>query len=692
MAKETEKAKKAKEAEKAESADAKEEIKEPTKFKKTKKSKKPKKSFVHYVIYLACFVVVITLVLIAGIGYIMSQPLPDISIEAIERRSSRPSTIFANDGSVLAIWHGDTERLPMHAEDFPQVMFDATVAIEDQSFFDHSGLDVRGIMRALQRNVQAGEIVEGGSTITQQLMKMLYAGEDQSLLRKIEEAILASRVEMERDKGDILAAYLNMAFFGQGAYGVAAAADIFFGVEPEDLSIAQAATLAGVLHMPSAYRPHDNPESLEQRRNVVLAAMRDQGFIDQTEFNEATATPLEIQPRTARVSDVRYPFFVDLVQRELPNVIDEERIAQGGLNIYTTLDPAIQEAAEAAVSSFNDSDDEDDPTVSLVSMRHSDGAILALIGGKDWDEKQFNVAVQARRQPGSAFKPLTLIAALESGISLDYAMDASPFEVMVRDEMWNVSNYGGAVPTSPLSLRNATVTSINTVYARLIMEIGPEKVVELAHDMGFAAPMEPDPALSLGGLRYGVSPLEMARAYTTMAKGGLDITPQTILWVTAESAGDEEFDILYAAPNEPEERRIFSEETGRELRSTLREAVTQGTGRRAELSEVNVSGKTGTTQNYHDAWFVGWTEGVTTAVWMGFPEAQIEMRDIRGRNVSGGSYPAQIFHDYMTAVLEVRTGVGLSHELVISADWDEDSDYDFFFEEIPTLEEIGRAP
>lgn len=671
-----------------------EETKKAKKDRKAKKAEKPKKHFVHYIVYLACVIGTITLVLIAGIGYIMSQPLPDISIEAIERRSSRPSTILANDGSVLAIWHGDTERLPMQTEDLPQVMFDATVAIEDQSFFDHSGLDVRGIVRAVQRNVQAGEIVEGGSTITQQLMKMMYAGEDQSLMRKVEEAILASRVEMERDKRDILAAYLNMAFFGQGAYGISAAADIFFDIEPEDLTIAQAATLAGVLHMPSAYRPHEDPEPLEQRRNLVLAAMRDQELIDQAEYIEARNTPLEIAPRSARVSDVRYPFFVDLVQRELPNLIDEERIAQGGLYIYTTLDPAIQEAAEGAASTFNDSDDEDDPTVSLVTMRHSDGAILALIGGKDWDEKQFNVAVQARRQPGSAFKPLTLIAALESGRLPGDTFDASPFEVMVKDEMWNVSNYGGATSASPLSLRDATISSINTVYARLIIEVGPDEVVQLAHDLGFAAPMEPDPALSLGGLRYGVSPLEMARAYTTIAKDGVDVNPRVVNWVVAASAAadaDDEAEILYAAPDEPEQQRIFSAETGREVRGILREAVTAGTGRRADIPSVDVAGKTGTTQNYHDAWFVGWAEGVTTAVWMGFPEAQIEMRDIRGRNVSGGSYPAQIFHDYMISAMEERVGIGLSY-LPETVDWGGDYYFDILDIDIPTLEEIGRAP
>ncbi|MCL2437898.1 MAG: penicillin-binding protein [Coriobacteriia bacterium] len=655
-----------------------------------KKTKK-KKNFIHYVLYAAGLVVALTVVLMTGIGYIMLQPLPDVSMEAIERRSSRPSTIFANDGSVIAQWHGDTERLPLHADEFPQIVFDATVAIEDQRFFDHSGLDVRAIMRAVQRNMQAGEVVEGGSTITQQLMKMMYVGDDQSMLRKIEEAILASRLEMERDKDDILAAYLNMSFFGQGAYGLAAAADIYFGVEPYELTAAQAATLAGILHMPSAYRPHEDLRPLEQRRDLVLREMRDQRFITPAEYYEAKEEVLKIEPRVSNVSDVRFPFFVDLVQRELLNVLDEERIAQGGLNIFTTLDPAVQEAAEEVAATFNS--EAEGPTVSMVTMRHSDGAILALIGGKDWDESEFNLAVQARRQPGSAFKPLTLITAMEEGIDADHRMDATSFEVEVRDEMWNVTNYGGATPSSPMSLRAATVSSINTVYARLIMEVGPQRVANLAHELGFEAEMEPDPALSLGGLRYGVSPLEMARAYTTMAKDGVDIEPQVIARISTKNsvdsvddANEEEPEILYQMSPDPHEQRVYSEETGRELRTILRESVTQGTGMRADISGVQVSGKTGTTQNYHDAWFVGWAEGVTTAVWMGFPEAQIEMRDIRGRDVTGGSYPAQIFHDFMVNAIEVRPGVGMPY--VPGVTGVSEDDLPFGHEDIPTLEEV----
>jgi len=664
------------------------------------KPPKKKRNFVHLIVYFAVAIGVLTVALMGVIGYIMLRPLPDISYAAIERRSSQPSTILAVDGSVLARWHGDMERVPMRTHEFPQVMFDATVAIEDQRFFEHSGLDVRSIIRAVQRNWEAGQIMEGGSTITMQLMKMMYAGAEQSMARKIEEAILASRLEMESEKEDILAAYLNMAFFGQGAYGLAAAADIYFGVEPCDLTLPQAATLAGLLHMPSVYQPHDNPEPLLARRNLVLQEMFNQYLITEVQLNVARETPLDIQPAPSRVSDVRFPFFVDFVQRELPTILPEERIEQGGLTIHTTLDPAVQEAAESAAATFNDEDE--GPTVSLVSMRHSDGAVLALIGGKDWDEKQFNLAVQARRQPGSAFKPLTLIAAMETGIPATEQIDASIFETIVRDEVWTVTNYGGGARTGTMDLRSAMVASVNTVYARLIMEVGPQRVVDLAYDMGFGAEMEPDPALALGGLRYGVSPLEMARAYTTIAKDGMDVCPRAITMITAQMTSDSAVQVLYEAPVEPEDiptARIYSEETGREVRSILREAVTQGTGRRAGVDGINVSGKTGTTQNYHDAWFVGWGEGVTTSVWMGFPEAQIEMRNIRGRNVSGGSYPAQIFHDFMVAALQSRPGTGMFYIPGMDHEPEEEEEQPpqpptspYFADEweIPTLEDIGR--
>ena len=629
-------------------------------------------------------IVVIVVALLLAVMGIISTPLPDITNAAIERQSSKPSSIFAIDGSLLTQWHGDEERLPLTRDDIPQMVFDATVAIEDQRFMDHSGLDARGILRALRRNTQAGEIQQGGSTITQQLMKMMYVGQEQSYWRKINEAIMATRVEMEYDKYDILTAYLNMAYFGQGAYGLASASQTFFGVEPKALTIAQTAALAAVLHSPSSYHPYDNPEPLKQRRDIVLREMLDQGYLSKQDYQNAKDTPIELSPRNAMSADTRYPYFVDYVQRELARCIEPERFAQGGMNIYTTLDPAIQDIAEKATADFNK--DAKGPTASLITMRHSDGAILALIGGKNWEENQFNLAVQARRQPGSAFKPVTLIAALESGISPDKSFEATPYEVEVKDGIWNVTNYDGKTPAATMTLRDATIHSVNTVYARLIMEIGPQKVVDTAHALGFDTEMDPDPALALGGLKYGVSPLEMARAYTTMAKAGECVQPHCI---TLISDAADTSQILYQLPAEPELSRIYSKETGKEVRTILRQVITNGTGRAAQLpGDVAVFGKTGTTQSYRDAWFVGWAEGVTTAVWMGYPEAQIDMTDVRGRNVTGGSFPAEIWRSFVSEGIKARPGIGMPYRATQVLD----AEGNVIHTDIPTLEEIGQAP
>ena len=622
------------------------------KDKREKKQKKKREKlfadnpFLRGLFLLSCILIAVVVVIMVLVGSVLLTPLPDITNAEIIRQSSQPSKIYAADGSLLATWHMDEERTPLERNQIPSLMFDATVAVEDQRFMQHSGLDLRAILRAITRNTQAGEIQEGASTITQQLMKMMYTGRAQTYARKVNEAIMAQRVEMEYDKYDILTAYLNMAYFGQGAYGLSAASQTFFGVEPKDLSIAQAATLAGTLHAPSSYNPYENPDPLQQRRDVVLGLMVDQGHLTEDTYEQVKATPLVLNPRSSRNVGARYPYFLDYVQRELSRLIGSERQAEGGMNVYTTIDPAMQQAAENAADLFNKQKDEEAPTVSMITMRHSDGAILALVGGKNWRENQFNLAVQARRQPGSAFKPVTLIAALESGISPEQKFAATPFEVPVKDEIWKVTNYDGRAPSDSMTLRAATISSVNTVYARLIMEVGPEKVVQVAHDLGFESEMEPDPALSLGGMKYGVSPLEMARAFTAMARQGELIQPCCIVAVT--DALDES-EILYEMPQEPELTRVYSADVGRQVSEILHEVVAKGTGRNAQLpSGAAVSGKTGTSQAYRDAWFVGWAEGLTTAVWMGHPEAQTSMAPIQGRNVTGGTFPAEIWRTFMT--------------------------------------------
>jgi penicillin-binding protein 1A len=628
-------------------------------------------------VVLCCVVIALTLVLLGFVAWLVTTPVPDITLTNIAERSAQPSVIYAADDSELVTWHGDEERTPLAADDIGQTVMDATVAVEDRRFFEHSGVDARGIMRALQRNTQAGVIKEGGSTITQQLMKMLYTGGERTLSRKISEAIKATRVEMGYDKRQILAAYLNMSYFGQGAYGIENAAQTYFGVEPAQLSVAQAATLAGMLHSPSAYQPYSDPDPVRERRDTVLDLMYQQGLISAAEHDAATAEPLELTPRENRNVDARYPWFVDYVQRELPDLIDADRVDRGGLRIYTTLDPELQEAAQQAADAFKA---KKDPTVSLVTMRHSDGAILAMIGGKDWQVSQFNIAVQGRRQPGSAFKPLTLIAALQDGVPLSRSYSTAPYETPVKDEIWHVTNYDGQTTGGAATVEAATIRSINTVYARLIIDIGADKTLAVARALGFEAPMEADPALALGGLKYGVSPLEMARAYTAMAKQGEYIPAHAVTRIV-----DADGTVLYAAPESIETTRVFSAKIGAEVRSVLHKVVTQGTGTAAQLpGDVWAAGKTGTTQSYRDAWFVGWAQGATTAVWMGYPEAQISMDDVHGKRVTGGSFPAQIWEKYMAAAIKLRPQTGLTGgSLEATATGSND---------IPTLEEIGVNP
>ncbi|MDR1412657.1 MAG: penicillin-binding protein [Actinomycetes bacterium] len=643
-----------------------------------------------FIVIISGIVAAATLLLLAVVAWIAAQPVPDISLENIERNSAKPSAFYAADGSLLAEWHTEEEREPLPADDIGQTIMDATVAIEDQRFFEHSGVDVRGIARALQRNAGAGGVREGGSTITQQLMKMMYDYDERTLVRKITEAIRATRVEMAWDKRDILSAYLNMAYFGRGSWGIEAAARDWFGLNsPRELTPAQAATLAGVLHAPSSYQPDEAPDEVVARRNVVLSAMLSQNLITRTQYDEAKATPLELVSRVSRNSDLRYPWFVDLVQRQLPKVIDSAVADRGGLRVTTTLDPQLQEAAEVAAKSFQS---EKDPTVALVSMRQTDGAVLALIGGKNWSTNQFNVAVQGRRQPGSAFKPVVLAAALDVGIPLSREYDTGAYETPVKDGIWHVDNYDGRAPSARMTLESATVYSVNTVYARLIMDLGPDKVVAQAQALGFAADMDPDPALALGGLKYGVSPLEMTAAYTAMAMGGEYVQPRSITRIEGPNG-----ELLYQAPGvagtegtagepasvEATRSSALSPKVSKQLQSVLHEVVTRGTGGNAELEGTWTAGKTGTTQSYRDAWFVGWAKGATTAVWMGYPEAQIDMDDVHGRVVTGGSFPAEIWHNYMMAALKVRPMTGL-----VAAPAPETGSPGTG--NIPTLEEIGR--
>jgi len=581
-------------------------------------------------------VVLVLLLAFAGYLWHLSTRLPDLRVDPTAIQMPETSIVYASDGTVLAEWFDAEDRTVVPNDAIPDHLKDATVAIEDRRFYEHSGVDLQAIARALSVNSKAGEVRQGGSTITQQTVKLLYTDGKRTLTRKIEEALLALSLETRADKDSVLGVYLNTIYFGRGAYGVESAAHRFFGSTASDLTLAQSALLAGCIQSPTRYDPFVNPAPALERRNVVLREMRDQGYISTEDAATAAAEPLGLKEDSA-ASVPFAPYFVEYVRRDLLARLGSERLYKGGLRIYTTLDPAAQKAAESAAASVLPSPG--DPEVALAAVRWRDGAVVAIVGGRDFGIEQFDLATQGKRQTGSAFKPFVLAAALEQGYTLDTMWEASPFETPVKDEIWHVENYENNITGGSYSLKTATVWSINTVYARLITAVGADKVVDVARRMGITTPMDPDPAIALGGLTRGVSPLEMASAFGTIANNGVAIPPSGVDRVT-DDAGT-----LVYAPDRAGTRAI-SEGVATTLAVVLNEVYTTGTGQAANFGAWGAV-KTGTAQSWRDAWLVGYSGDLSTAVWIGYAQAQVPMENVHGIRVTGGSFPAAVWKSFM---------------------------------------------
>jgi len=588
---------------------------------------------------------VLVVMLVAMLGtsvylYRLSLTLPDIDMSSAEFETARTSIVYAADGSVLAEWHGEENRTLVAIEDIPRFSSDAIIAIEDERFYEHNGVDLQAIARAFRANAEEGDITQGGSTITQQLVKIMCTGGDRTLTRKIREALLAYQLEAGAEKEAVLEAYLNTVYFGHGAYGLDAAAETFFGTSAKNLTLAQSATLAGVLASPGGYSPIDNHDACVERRNVVLAKMLDRDLISAEEELAASQEELVLAPPSDPPATA--PYFVEYVKQELIDRLGADAVFKGGLRVQTTLDPVLQGKAEQAAKAHLG--ESSDPEVALVAIDHTTGRVVAMVGGRDFQQEQFNLATQGRRQPGSAFKPFVLVRALEEGVRPDQEFDTSPYSVQVKDGVWNVQNYENAFTEGSLSLRAATNWSVNAVFARLIMKVGAEDVVETAQRMGITSPLEPNPAIALGGLSQGVTPLEMASAFGTIASKGLRTPPTGIIRVT-----DDRGDVVYE-PVQLQERAI-EEPIAVEISLMLHDVIEQGTGVAAKPASAWAAGKTGTTQSYRDAWFVGFAEDVSCAVWVGYREGQIDMLDVHGIQVTGGSYPARIWKSFMDGAL-----------------------------------------
>jgi penicillin-binding protein 1A len=571
----------------------------------------------------------------------------DVAAEAPPLSDCKPidrggnSILIAGNGERLGYIASEEARTPVAIDRVPADLRYATVAIEDERFYEHDGIDYEGGLRALIENIEAGEVVQGGSTITMQLMRNLCITDPKrNLERKIQEAQLALEYEKKFSKRAILGKYLNGASYGTingtTAVGVQAASRIYFSKPVWKLSLEQSALLAGLPQAPSDYNPILNPEGARERRNDVLSRMAKLGYITRERAREGQQRGLGID-----LSDTyfvqRQPYFFDYVEDKLIEKYGVNTVRKGGLRVYTTVDPDLQEVGlEAMRSALPYSED---PAAALVSIDPSNGHIEAMVSSSNYEDSQFNLAAQGHRQPGSTFNTFVLTTALKQGIdpystyytSMPLNLDLPEWghwEVATADE-----GYQGTI-----NLQQATVASDNTVFAQLDLDVGPENVAETAKSMGITTELDGIPAEGIGGLRIGVSPLEMASAYATLAAGGIRRDPVAIRRVVFPSGRVDE-------PEKTEPRRVVPEAVAYEVTQLLRDNITGGTGTAAYTGCAGQAGKTGTTDNYTDAWFAGYQPNLATVVWVGYPQSnEIEMTSVHGTTVFGGTFPAEIWN------------------------------------------------
>jgi penicillin-binding protein 1A len=566
---------------------------------------------------------------------------PLASLKPVQK--GRSSAIYAADGSLIGFIRASSIRQPVSSKALPQNLKYATVAIEDRNFFKHGAIDPAGIARAAWKDLLAGgKPVQGASTITQQLVRNLYIRDpEETIKRKIVEAHLAFEEEEAHSKEWILKEYLNTAPYGtvegETAVGAEAAAQTYYGKPARKLDLAEAAMIAGLPQAPSEYNPFLNPQAARERRDQVLAAMEEQGYITSEEYREAHTEGLNLNPgHKYRV--IRDPFLFDLVQQELIDKYGLNTVRYGGLKAYTTIDPELQERAQEAVDSCGVCYAGGGPAAGLASVDPENGEIVALASTEgSEDESEFNYAWQAHRQPGSSFKTFVLTTAIKQGIDPDstYYDGSSPKTLQTPGGIpWTVNNAepGGGT----MSLTQATTHSVNVIFAQLDLDVGAENVTRTAQQMGIEAPLESVPAEAIGGLATGVTPLEMADAYATLANGGIHHEPTAIGRVEFPSDKVDE-------PEADSGERVLTEGQAYEVTRILESVITSGTG--AGYTSIGCSaeaGKTGTSEELSDAWFVGYTPRYATAVWVGHPQS----REATGY---GGPTAGPIWRSFMEA-------------------------------------------
>lgn len=557
----------------------------------------------------------------AALFLILAPEMPDTA--SLWRVKASPGvTVLAADGSVLA-QHGAYNSVMVGVAEMPPYLPQAILATEDRRFYQHFGMDIIGFARAMVANVRAGGVVQGGSTISQQLAKNLFLTPERTLLRKVRELMLALWLEARLSKDEILTLYMNRVYLGAGAYGVEAASQRYFGKSARDVTLPEAALIAGLLKAPSRYAPTNNLKLSQERAAQVLENMVAAGYLTQKQANAARHAPARLAHRSSR-EGVRY--FTDWVQERLPGMIGDR---DDDLIVLTTLEPNLQRAAEAAVKRSLDKYGKarNVAQAALVSLG-PDGAVRAMVGGRSYGDSQFNRAVQAQRQPGSAFKPFVYLAAMEDGMSPDDVVTDSPVSV----DGWKPRNFKPGYK-GDVTLRRALAESINTVAVKVSERVGRDNVIAAARRMGITSPIVSKPALALGASE--VSLIELTSAYAPFANGGYAVVPHGILEVRTRSGK-----ILFRRAGSSLGRVIGAGTLAR-MNEMLVETMKTGTGRGARLANRIAAGKTGTSQNYRDGWFVGYTADYVTGVWLGNDD------DAPTRRVTGGQMPAAIWKDFM---------------------------------------------
>ena len=589
------------------------------------------------------------------------------------------SFVYDRNGELLSTFHGSVDRTLIPFGQMPQHLREAVLAVEDARFYEHGGVDFKGTIRAAWSDLVARETVQGGSTITQQLVKRVYAGHytapgengirdyvipPRTVKEKAREVLLAIKVERTLSKDKILARYLNTVYFGHGAYGIEAAAQTYFGVPARRLTVMQSATLAGILTAPEAYDPIDHPFDAKFRRDFALDRMVQYGYLDRPRadrMKQKACCGIPVSLQRGSQAQIEAPgdaeYFVQYVREDLAKRYGAAAVFGGGLQVTTSLDLGYQAAAEHAIESHLPSPQ--DPGAALVAIEPSTGHVLAMAGGKDFSVSQLNLATfkgGTGRQAGSSFKAFTLAAAMKQGFDLDSRW-YGPNTITIHDPVcygpegpWQPENAEGG--GSSYTLQSATAHSVNTVFAQLVVEVGPDSVVEMAHDLGIRSDLPAVCAITLGSV--AVNPLEMTDAYATLADRGVRHRPNPLLQVRSPGGRIDPGVV-------PKGRRAVDENVADLVTYALQDVVDYGTGASARLSSWPAAGKTGTAQDTVDAWFCGYTVQIAACVWVGFPKGQIPLVDIEGvSQVFGGTIPAAIWHDFMETAMQGKKAVSFA--------------------------------